>query len=149
MPVFTPYGFFMHNTIMEILESEWHKQDIEKALFPLLIPYSFLDKEKEHIKGFEDECFWVTHGGKTPLEEKLALRPTSETAMYSMFSLWLQSYADLPIKVHQTCSVFRYETKNTMPLIRVREIPWNEVYSPSFIFRFTLVMKLNKMPLKI
>jgi prolyl-tRNA synthetase len=79
-------------------------------------------KEAEHIKGFENEVYWVTHGGKTPLEVKLALRPTSETAIYPMYALWVRSHADLPIKYYQIVNTFRYETKQTRPLIRLREI---------------------------
>jgi prolyl-tRNA synthetase len=129
MPVFIPYGFYLHNKIMQILEEEWDKQDIAKVQFPLLIPQSFLSKEEDHIKGFDQEVFWVTRGGKKTLQQALALRPTSETAMYSMFSKWCRSKYDLPIKVHQTCSVYRYETKDTRPLIRAREIHWNEVHT--------------------
>ena len=79
-------------------------------------------KEAEHIKGFEDEVYWVTHGGTTPLDVKLALRPTSETAIYPMYALWLRSHADLPMKYYQIVNTFRYETKQTRPLIRLREI---------------------------
>eukprot|EP00741_Cyanophora_paradoxa_P022386 tig00021463_g21612.t1 len=129
MPVFRGYGFYMHNRIMEIIEKEWEKQDIEKSQFPLVIPQTFLEKEKDHVKGFESECFWVTKGGLNELEVKLALRPTSETAMYYMFAMWVRSFRDLPLKVHQTCNVFRHETKDTRPLIRVREIHWNEAHT--------------------
>jgi prolyl-tRNA synthetase len=79
-------------------------------------------KEAQHIKGFEDEVYWVTRGGATPLDIKLALRPTSETAIYPMFKLWIRSHADLPLKIYQIVNTFRYETKHTRPLIRVREI---------------------------
>jgi prolyl-tRNA synthetase len=79
-------------------------------------------KEAEHIKGFEEEVYWVTHGGTTPLDVKLALRPTSETAIYPMYALWVRSHADLPIKYYQIVNTFRYETKQTRPLIRLREI---------------------------
>lgn len=129
MPVFKGYGFYMHNAIMGIIEQEWEKQEIEKAQFPLVIPETFLEKEKDHVKGFESECFWVTKGGLNDLEVRLALRPTSETAMYYMFNLWVRSFRDLPLKIHQTCNVFRYETKDTTPLIRVREIFWNEAHT--------------------
>jgi prolyl-tRNA synthetase len=91
-------------------------------LFPLLIPEQEFMKEAEHIKGFENEVYWVTHGGTTPLDVKLALRPTSETAIYPMFALWVRSHADLPIKIYQIVNTFRYETKQTRPLIRLREI---------------------------
>jgi prolyl-tRNA synthetase len=79
-------------------------------------------KEAEHIKGFEDEVYWVTHGGTMPLDVKLALRPTSETAIYPMYSLWIRSHADLPLRYYQIVNTFRYETKQTRPLIRLREI---------------------------
>ncbi|HQE97783.1 MAG TPA: proline--tRNA ligase, partial [Methanothrix sp.] len=79
-------------------------------------------KEAQHIKGFEDEVYWVTCGGTAPLEVKLALRPTSETAIYPMFKLWIRSHADLPLRIYQIVNTFRYETKHTRPLIRLREI---------------------------
>ena len=97
-------------------------KDHEEVLFPMLIPETELAKEGIHVKGFEDEVYWVTHGGPTELNEKLALRPTSETSMYPMFSLWVRSHIDLPIKQYQVVNTFRYETKHTRPLIRVREI---------------------------
>jgi prolyl-tRNA synthetase len=129
MPIFTKYGYHMHCAIMEILEQEWTKQNIDKVQFPVLIPESYLTKEASHLEGFSAEVFWATEGGDKKLEVKCALRPTSETAMYSMFSLWVRSFRDLPLKVHQTCSVYRYETKDTLPLIRAREIHWNEAHT--------------------
>ena len=97
-------------------------RDHEEILFPLLIPETEFMKEAEHIKGFEDEVYWVTHGGLTQLDVKLALRPTSETAIYPMYSLWVRSHTDLPLKLYQVVNTFRYETKHTRPLIRLREI---------------------------
>jgi prolyl-tRNA synthetase len=94
----------------------------QETLFPLLIPEQEFMKEAEHIKGFEDEVYWVTHGGKDPLDVPLALRPTSETAIYPMYALWVRSHADLPILLYQVVNTFRYETKHTRPLIRLREI---------------------------
>jgi len=129
MPIFTKYGFHMHSAIMEILEQEWTKQGIDKVQFPVLIPESYLVKEQQHLEGFSAEVFWATEGGDKKLEVKCALRPTSETAMYSMFSLWVRSFRDLPLKIHQTCAVYRYETKDTLPLIRAREIHWNEAHT--------------------
>jgi prolyl-tRNA synthetase len=129
MPVFCPYGFAIHNKMMSILEAEWEKLGIEKAQFPLLIPKEFFELEGEFAKGFEEEVFWVTMGGLKPLDVHLAMRPTSETPMYYMFAQWIRTYRDLPLKVHQTCSVFRHETKQTRPLIRAREIHWNEAHT--------------------
>jgi len=119
--VWFPYGFairrFVYNRLRLLLD-----RDHREALFPLLIPEQEFMKEAEHIKGFEDEVYWVTHGGTTPLDVKLALRPTSETAIYPMFALWVRSHADLPLKIYQIVNTFRYETKQTRPLIRLREI---------------------------
>ncbi len=121
MSVWRPYGFqirkHFYNYLTELLDEEH-----DETLFPLLIPETELAKEGIHVKGFEDEVYWITHGGQKELNEKLALRPTSETAIYPMFALWIRSHIDLPIKVYQKVNTFRYETKHTRPLIRVREI---------------------------
>jgi prolyl-tRNA synthetase len=97
-------------------------RDHAETMFPLLIPETEFMKEATHIKGFEDEVYWVTHGGKNELDVPLALRPTSETAIYPMYSLWIRSHTDLPLKLYQIVNTFRYETKHTRPLIRLREI---------------------------
>ena len=101
MPVLRPYGYYMHSSIMRLIEHQWESMGTQLVQFPALIPYSFLAKEQEHIKGFEAECFWITRAGLNELqkEEWLALRPTSETAMYHMFSKWIRSYRDLPLQV--------------------------------------------------
>jgi prolyl-tRNA synthetase len=119
--VWYPYGYKLRNLIYDILQSLLDKEH-EEVLFPLLIPKDELMKEKEHIKGFEEEVFWVTKGGSTELEIPLALRPTSETAIYPVFKVWIRSHRDLPLRVYQIVNTFRYETKHTRPLIRVREI---------------------------
>jgi prolyl-tRNA synthetase len=119
--VWYPYGFAIRKSVYNILR-EFLDRDHQETLFPLLIPEQEFMKEAEHIKGFEDEVYWVTLGGTTPLDVKLALRPTSETAIYPMYALWLRSHADLPMKYYQIVNTFRYETKQTRPLIRLREI---------------------------
>ncbi|MDQ1252242.1 MAG: prolyl-tRNA synthetase [Euryarchaeota archaeon] len=120
--VWYPFGFAIrrntYNIMREILDNSGHQE----ALFPLLIPENEFMKEAEHIKGFENEVYWVTCGGKDPLDVPLALRPTSETAIYPMYKLWVRSHADFPIKIYQIVNTFRYETKHTRPLIRLREI---------------------------
>ncbi|MBI5681433.1 MAG: proline--tRNA ligase [Methanobacterium sp.] len=121
MHVWQPQGFKIRKYTLDILKKildETH----EEVLFPLLVPEDELAKEAIHVKGFEEEVYWVTHGGLTKLNKKLALRPTSETAMYPMFALWVRSHSDLPMKFYQIVNTFRYETKHTRPLIRVREI---------------------------
>jgi len=119
--VWYPYGYKLRNLIYAILRSLMDK-DHEETLFPLLIPKEELMKEKEHIKGFEEEVFWVTKGGSTELDIPLALRPTSETAIYPVFKVWIRSHRDLPLRIYQIVNTFRYETRHTRPLIRLREI---------------------------
>ncbi len=119
--VWFPYGFAIRKHVYQRLR-DLLDRDHQETLFPLLIPEQEFMKEAEHIKGFEEEVYWVTHGGTTPLDVKLALRPTSETAIYPMYALWVRSHADLPIKYYQIVNTFRYETKQTRPLIRLREI---------------------------
>ncbi|AEF95852.1 proline--tRNA ligase [Methanotorris igneus] len=120
--VYLPYGFKIRRYTFEIIRKLLDETGHDEALFPMLIPEDLLAKEAEHIKGFEDEVYWVTHGGKTPLDVKLALRPTSETPIYYMMKLWVKVHTDLPIKLYQIVNTFRYETKHTRPLIRLREI---------------------------
>ena len=119
--VWFPFGFKIRRLVYDKLREIMDRHH-DEVYFPTLIPETELGKESEHIKGFEDEVFWVTHGGLEKLDVKLALRPTSETAMYPMFKLWIRSHADLPLRVYQIVNVFRYETKHTRPLIRLREI---------------------------
>ena len=121
MAIWMPYGFKIRKYTTEILKKLLDK-DHEEVLFPMLVPESELAKEGIHVKGFEDEVYWVTKGGQRELNEQLALRPTSETAIYPMYALWIRSHIDLPIKYYQIVNTFRYETKHTRPLIRVREI---------------------------
>lgn len=119
--VWYPFGFQIRKKVYNMLRALMDV-DHQECYFPMLIPKPELLKESEHIKGFEDEVYWVTHGGLSPLEIPLALRPTSETAIYPMFKLWIRSHADLPLKIYQVVNTFRYETKQTRPLIRLREI---------------------------
>ena len=121
MAIWMPYGFKIRKYMLERIK-ELLDKDHDEVLFPLLVPEAELAKEGEHVKGFEEEVYWVTKGGKNDLNEKLALRPTSETAIYPMYALWIRSHIDLPIKYYQVVNTFRYETKHTRPLIRVREI---------------------------
>jgi prolyl-tRNA synthetase len=94
----------------------------DETLFPLLIPETSLAQESTHVKSFEGECFWVTHGGYDKLKIRFALRPTSETVIAPMLKLWIRSHADLPMKLYQVVNVFRHETKATRPIIRMREV---------------------------
>lgn len=120
--VWMPYGFKIREKVLEILRRLLNSTGHEEILFPLLVSEEMLKKEAEHVKGFEDEVYWVTHGGLEPLDVKLALRPTSEVAITYMESLWYKSYRQLPKKLYQVVSIFRYETKATRPMIRLREV---------------------------
>ena len=115
----------MYKLTEDILERKGH----EPLIMPSLIPESNFKLEGEHVKGFAPEVFWVTeHGAGEKFEEKMALRPTSETALYQMYSLWIRSYKDLPFKRYQSCQVWRYEGKMTRPFFRGREFHWIEAH---------------------
>ncbi len=120
--VWLPYGFKIRRLVVDLIRSLLDSRGHDEILLPLLIPEELLRRESEHIKGFEGEVFWVTRGGLEELEVKYALRPTSETAISYMESMWVKSYKQLPLKFYQVVNVFRYETKATRPLIRVREV---------------------------
>lgn len=120
--VWLPYGFKIRQHTFQVLRDLLDAKGHEETLFPELIPETSLRKESQHVSSFENECFWVTHGGLTPLQVKYALRPTSETVIGPMLKLWIRSHADLPRKYYQIVNVFRYETKATRPIIRVREV---------------------------
>ncbi len=122
MGVWMPYGFQIRRRIIELIRSILDPKGHEEVLFPMLIPEMLLRRETEHVKGFEDEVYWVTHGGLEPLDVKLALRPTSETSITYMETFWIKSYKQLPKKYYQIVSIFRYETKATRPMIRLREV---------------------------
>ena len=102
------------------------KIGIKNVYFPLLIPEKHLIKEKEHLEGFSPEVAWVTHAGDSKLNERLAIRPTSETIIYPSYSKWIRGWRDLPLKYNQWCSVIRWEFKHPVPFLRTREFLWNE-----------------------
>ena len=126
--VFMPTAMTVIEEMYRMLETALKATGHQPLHFPVVIPESEFKKEAGHIKGFEEEVFWVTHAGKNKLEERLILRPTSETAMYPMYSLWVRSHQQLPMKFYQKGSVYRYETKMTKPLLRSREILWLEAH---------------------
>ncbi len=127
--VIRPWGYAIWEEIMKNFDKILKERGYKNAYFPLFIPESLLRKEAEHFEGFTPEVAWVTHAGEKPLEEKLAVRPTSETIMYAMFARWIQSYRDLPLRINQWCNVVRWETKMTKPFIRGREFLWHEGHS--------------------
>ena len=126
--VFMPWAVMSMNRMYAMYEHVMESTGHVPALFPALIPENYLTKESDHVQGFVPEVFWVTAAGDNELEEKYAMRPTSETAMYSMYSLWIHGTRDLPLKMYQRCQVWRYETKATKPFIRSREFHWIEAH---------------------
>ena len=129
MPVYKGWGFGIMKRAFGILEDLLEKHAHEPMLFPLLIPEDNLRKEGEHIRGFEEQVLWASALNPEEGERKLAIRPTSETAIHPMLAYWIRTHADLPFKMHQTVCVYRYETKATKPLIRGREVFWNEAHT--------------------
>lgn len=123
--VFKPEGFEIWERIQEALDRRFKATGHRNAYFPMLIPESFFQKEKEHVEGFSPELPWVTEVSGEKLEERLALRPTSETVIGYMYSKWIKSYRDLPLLINQWANVFRWE-KRTVPFLRTSEFLWQE-----------------------
>ena len=123
--VIRPYGYAIWENIQKELDKRFKATGHENAYFPLLIPMSYFTKEAEHVEGFAPEVAVVTHAGGEELAEPLAIRPTSETIFGSLYSKWLQSYRDLPIKINQWANVMRWE-KTTRPFLRTSEFLWQE-----------------------
>ena len=120
-----PYGYAIWENIQKYADAKFKEHGVENLSMPVLIPESLLNKEKEHVEGFAPEVAWVTIGGGNDLEEKLCIRPTSETIFDTMYSKWLSSWRDLPYKYNQWCNVVRWE-KETRPFLRSREFLWQE-----------------------
>ena len=151
MDVWRPYGWKTMKLIDGLTHQEMERTEHEEVNFPLLIPENLLDKEnilvaklkrdreegvdpdelrdEEEEGGFKKEVYWVKHAGENELDVPMFLRPTSETAMYTMFPLWIRSHKDLPMKIYQMVNTFRYETKQTRSFIRVREIHFFEAHT--------------------
>ncbi|WP_166237901.1 proline--tRNA ligase [Paenibacillus turpanensis] len=123
--VFKPDGFEIWELIQRELDTRFKETGHRNAYFPLFIPESFFQKEKEHVEGFNPELPWVTEAGGEKLEERLAVRPTSETMIGHMYSKWINSYRDLPVLINQWANVVRWE-KRTLPFLRTSEFLWQE-----------------------
>ncbi len=123
--VIKPYGFALWENVKNALDKRIKETGHQNAYFPLFIPESLLKKEAEHVEGFAPEVAWVTHGGKEELEERLAVRPTSEAIICSIYSKWVRSYRDLPILINQWANVVRWE-KVTRLFLRTTEFLWQE-----------------------
>lgn len=123
--IFKPDGYEIWEHIQEAFNERFKQEGIRNAYFPMLIPESFFTKEADHIEGFAPELPWVTEAAGEKLEERLALRPTSETMIGTAFSNWINSYRDLPYEINQWANVFRWE-KKTLPFLRTSEFLWQE-----------------------
>jgi len=124
--VFREHSYAIWEKIQEIFNKKIKEKGHKNVYFPMFIPESFLKKEAEHFEGFVPEVAWITVGGNSKLEERLAVRPTSETIMYAMYAKWIRSWRDLPIKLNQWCNIVRWETKATKLFLRTREFLWQE-----------------------
>jgi prolyl-tRNA synthetase len=123
--VLRPYGYGLWERLQAELDARFKETGHENAYFPLLIPESLLAREAEHVEGFAPEVAWVTEGGGERLAERLAIRPTSEVIIGTMYAEWVQSYRDLPILINQWANVLRWE-KRTRPFLRTLEFLWQE-----------------------
>jgi prolyl-tRNA synthetase len=123
--VIMPYGYALWENIQQALDRRFKETGHQNAYFPLFIPYSFIEKEAEHVEGFSPELAVVTHGGGEQLEEPLVIRPTSEAIIGHMYSKWIRSYRDLPVLINQWCNVVRWEMRTRL-FLRTTEFLWQE-----------------------
>lgn len=123
--VIRPWGYAIWELIQAAFDKRFKETGHQNAYFPMLIPESYLQREAEHVEGFAPECAWVTKAGQSPLEEPLALRPTSEAVICQMMGKWIHSHRDLPLLLNQWANVVRWE-KTTRPFLRTTEFLWQE-----------------------
>ncbi|MGY5874324.1 MAG: proline--tRNA ligase [Candidatus Thorarchaeota archaeon] len=127
---FPPWSTLSMELMFDFLKAAFHSRDHLPMIFPTVIPESNLRQEAQHVEGFTPQVFWIEDFGEDgKLEERLALRPTSETAIYPMYSFWVRSWRDLPMKRYQRASIFRSEIKSTRPFLRGREFLWIESHN--------------------
>ena len=124
--VLRPDGYSIWESIKESLDKKLKETGHRNGFLPVLIPESLLAKEKKHFEGFNPEVFWVTHSGDSEIGDRLALRPTSETLAYSLYSKWIKSWRDLPLKINFWNTALRAEIKGTKPFLRTSEFLWQE-----------------------
>lgn len=140
--VFKPYGYRIWEKIQKYVDDEFKKLSIVNTYFPLFIPESFLKKEKQHLEGFSPEVAVVTFAGGEELEERLIVRPTSETIIYHFFSQWIKSYRDLPLLINQWSNVVRWE-KRPFPFLRNTEFLWQEGHTAHASHQEAIKFALN------
>ena len=121
-----PRGYSLWERIESFLDSRFKETGVQNTYFPVFIPESYLEREKEIVEGFDPEVAWVTEGGFDELDERLAVRPTSESIINPYLSQWIRSHRDLPMRVNQWCGVVRWEATETKPFFRTKEFLWQE-----------------------
>jgi prolyl-tRNA synthetase len=121
-----PRGYALWERLQRALDAKFKATGVQNAYFPMFIPESYLEREKDVVEGFDPEVAWVTHGGHDELEERLAVRPTSESIIAPYMSQWIRSHRDLPLRVNQWVSVVRWEATETKPFFRTKEFLWQE-----------------------
>jgi len=121
-----PRGYAVWERIRTHLDGWFKDTGVRNAYFPMFVPESFLEREKDVVEGFDPEVAWVTHGGHEELEERLAVRPTSESIIAPFMADWTRSHRDLPLRLNQWCSVVRWEATETKPFFRTKEFRWQE-----------------------
>ncbi len=121
-----PRGYALWERLQSHLDGWFKETGVQNAYFPMFIPESYLEREKDIVEGFDPEVAWVTHGGHDELDERLAVRPTSESIITPFLAKWIRSYRDLPLRVNQWCSVVRWEATETKPFFRTKEFLWQE-----------------------
>ena len=124
--VLRPEGYSIWESLKNTFDKKFAKNGIRNGFLPILIPESLLEKEQKHFAGFNPEVFWVTHSGTNEIGDRLALRPTSETLAYTLYSKWIQSWRDLPLKINFWNTALRAEIKATKPFLRTSEFLWQE-----------------------
>jgi len=124
--IFRPSAYAAWELLSSAVDKEFKKSGIENVYFPLFIPEKYLKKEAEHFEGFSPEVAWVTEAGKSKLDERLAVRPTSETIIYPSYAKWIRSWRDLPLRYNMWNNVVRWEFRHPTPFLRTREFLWNE-----------------------
>ncbi|ESP89045.1 proline--tRNA ligase [Candidatus Halobonum tyrrellensis] len=121
-----PRAYELWERLQGFLDARFKETGVQNAYFPMFIPESYLEAEKDIVEGFDPEVAWVTHGGTEELDERLAVRPTSESIITPYISQWVRSHRDLPLRVNQWCSVVRWEATETKPFFRTKEFLWQE-----------------------
>jgi len=124
--VLKPWSFSIWEQIQNFIDSEIKKLGVKNSYFPCFVSQKALKAEADHLEGFAPEVAWVTKAGNSDMAEPIAIRPTSETIMYPLFSNWIRSHRDLPLKLNQWCNVVRWEFKHPVPFLRTREFLWQE-----------------------